>query len=41
MLVKEFKQELNKFSDETHDILGFGFIVHLFKVNKEDSKNGK
>lgn len=64
MLVKEFKQELNKFSDETqifirvknendtiilsdfseiisNDVLGFGFIVPLFKVNEEDYKNGK
>lgn len=64
MLVKEFKQELNKFSDETqifirvkdnndtliladfpeitsNDVLGFGVIVPLFKVNEDDYKNGK
>ena len=64
MLVKDLKQELNKFSDETqifirvkdnndtliladfpeitsNDVLGFGFIVPLFKVNEEDYKNGK
>ncbi|WP_295297669.1 hypothetical protein [uncultured Brachyspira sp.] len=64
MLVKEFKQELNKFGDETqifirlkdendtiilsdfseiisNDVLGFGVIVPLFKVNEEDYKNGK
>lgn len=64
MLVKDIKQELDKFSDETQilirvkdendtivladfskiissNVLGFGFIVPLFKVNKEDSKNGK
>ena len=61
MLVKEFKQELNKFEDETqifirvkdendsiilsdfseiisNDVLGFGVIVPLFKVNEEDCK---
>lgn len=64
MLVKDLKQELNKFSDETqifirvkdnndtliladfpeitsNDVLGFGVIVPLFKVNEEDYKNGK
>lgn len=64
MLVKEFKQELNKFGDETqifirlkdendtiilsdfseiisNDVLGFGVIVPLFKVNEDDYKNGK
>lgn len=62
MLVKDLKQELNKFSDETqifirvkkdendtiilsdfseiisNDVLGFGFIVPLFKVNEENYK---
>lgn len=64
MLVKDLKQELNKFSDETqifirvkdnndtlilvdfpeitlNDVLGFGVIVPLFKVNEEDYKNGR
>lgn len=64
MLVKDLKQELNKFGDETqifirvkdnndtliladfpeitsNDVLGFGVIVPLFKVNEEDYKNGK
>ena len=64
MLVKKFKQELNKFSDETqifirvkdendtivladfskiisNNVLGFGFIVPVSKINKENSKNGK
>ncbi|WP_286033339.1 hypothetical protein [Brachyspira pilosicoli] len=64
MLVKDLKQELNKFSDETqifirvkdnndtlilsdfpeitsNEVLGFGVIVPLFKVNEEDYKNGK
>lgn len=64
MLVKDLKQELNKFSDETQifirvkdnndtliladfseiissNVLGFGVIVPLFKVNEEDYKNGK
>ena len=64
MLVKDLKQELNKFSDETqifirvkdnndtliladfpeitsNDVLGFGVMVPLFKVNEEDYKNGK
>ena len=61
MLVKDLKQELNKFSDETqifirvkdnndtliledfpeitsNDVLGFGVIVPLFKVNEENYK---
>ena len=64
MLVKDLKQELNKFNDETqifirvkdkndtliladfpeitsNDVLDFGVIVPLFKVNEEDYKNGK
>ena len=64
MLVKEFKQELNKFSDDiqifirvkdendiivladfskiiSSNVLGFGFIVPVSKINKENSKNGK
>ena len=64
MLVKEFKQELNKFGDEpqifirlkdendiivladfskiiSSNVLGFGFIVPVSKINKENSKNGK
>ena len=64
MLVKDLKQELNKFSDETqifirvkdnndtlilsdfpeitsNEVLGFGVIVPLFKVNEEDYKNGR